>query len=111
MTTFLLRIEDPDQARGEEPSLSFAGQTNEGLAEALSDALRTPALFERWRQLQEDPDEIDASLGAVDPAAQVEAQSKGSRHYLEVRTRLPHAVLKQRLDWLVGRHWSLRDVR
>lgn len=111
MTTFLLRIEDPNQARGDEPSLSFSGQTNEGLAEALSDALRTPVLFERWRVLQEEPDEVDPGLGAVDDQAQVRAQSKGSRYYLEVRTSLPHALLKQRLDWLIGHHWSLRDVR
>ena len=111
MTTFLLRIEDPESSRGEEPSLSFDGRTNASLATALADALRSPALFQRWLALQEEPDEVDESLGAVDAAAQVTASEEGSRHYLEVQTRLPHALVSQRLNWLIGSHWTLRDVR
>jgi hypothetical protein len=111
MTTFLIKIDNPDQARGPEPALAFAGLTITSLAEELGAALRTPALFERWRQLQDEPDEVDPALGSTDPTSTVVGKDEGSRHYLEVQTTLPHALLSHRLNMLVGPNWTLRDVR
>ncbi len=111
MTNFLIRIEDPEHSRGPEPSLAFDGLTITSLAEDVGDALRTPALFERWRALQEEPDEVDPALGEVDPASTVVSKNEGSRHYLEVSTTLPHALLSHRLNMLIGPNWSLRNVR
>jgi hypothetical protein len=111
MTTFLLRIDQPEHARGTEPALAFDGLTIESLAAALLAALRSPNLFERWRALQEEPDEVDPGLGLLDPEAQVSGRDEGSRHYLEVSTTLPHALLSHRLNMLIGANWTLRDVR
>ena len=111
MTTFLLRIDQPERARGNEPVLAFHGLTIQSLATEMLEALRSPALFERWRALQEEPDDVDPGLADVDPQAQVDAIDEGSRHYLEVSTSLPHALLSHRLNMLIGPNWTLRDVR
>ena len=108
---YLLRIDDFSAAHGSDPDLAFAGASPEALAAALTDALRTPALFERWRGKQDEPDQVPAALGATDTTASVHATQQDLHVELEVRTRLPHALLKQRLDWLIGTHWTLRDVR
>ena len=108
---YLLHIDDFSAARGSDPGLAFAGASPAALAAALTDALRTPVLFERWRARQDDPDAVPAALGAIDAAASVSATQQDLHVEIEVRTRLPHALLKQRLDWLIGAHWTLRDVR
>ena len=108
---YLLRIDDFAAAHGADPELAFAGASPEALVAALTDALRTPALFERWRGKQDEPDQVPAALGATDATASVHAAQHDLHVELEVRTRLPHALLKQRLDWLIGAHWTLRDVR
>ena len=108
---YLLHIDDFAAARGADPDLGFSGASPAALATALTDALRTPALFERWRARQDDPDAVPAELGATDADASVRATQQDLHVEVEVRTRLPHALLKQRLDWLIGAHWTLRDVR
>ena len=76
----------------------------------LEAALREPALWERWRAMQETPDDVDPASGALDPAATVSGSLEAQRSELIVTTILPHAILKHRLDLLIGSHWKLRDV-
>lgn len=104
-------IEDLLRARGDDPAFAFAGKSPDAFATALQQALREPSLFHRWRAAQPDPDAVDDTLGACDPAAAVDAQQADLHTDVEIVTSLPHAVLKHRLALLVGRHWTLRDVR
>lgn len=111
MTVFHLRLPDPAQARGSDPSLSFRAHGADGFAEELQQALASDRLFERWRLMQDDPDEVDPALAEVDPDAEVEGEQADLSVLLRVRTRLSSRVLRQRLRWLAGNHWELRDVR
>ena len=108
---YLIRLPDPAAARGEDPALAFRSDGAEGLAAELEAALRTPALFERWRALQDEPDDVDESLGVADPAARV----TGAQHDLAIElvasTALPGSVFRHRMRLLAGSHWELRDVR
>ncbi len=108
---FYISIDDLTRARGEHASLSFTGDSPASLAAALQAALREPALWQRWRDLQDDPDEVDPSTGATDPSASVTGELVDSRGELVVTTSLPHAIVKHRLDLLAGRSWTLRDVK
>lgn len=109
-TRYHLRLPDPALARGSVASLSFQSSGADGLAGELQAALRSSALFERWRDLQEDPDGVDASLAAVDPAAVVTGEQTDLSVRLQATTVLPGAVFKHRLRLLAGSHWELRDV-
>jgi hypothetical protein len=108
---FYLSIDDLAHARGAIGALSFQGDSPESFAAALQSALRDSALFERWRAMQPDPDAIDPGLGATDPAATVTAKQSDLHADAQVATRLPHAILRHRLNLLVGAHWTLRDVK
>ncbi len=108
---YYLGIDDLAAARGEDPDLAFDGVSPGALADTLQEALRTPALFERWRGRQADPEAVDRSLAETDPDARVQARQADLKVDLEVETRLPMRVLRHRLDLLLGRHWTLRDVR
>ena len=108
---YQIRLPDPAQARGSEPALAFTAHGADAFAEQLQDALRTPALFERWRALQDEPDEVDESLGAADPAARVTGAQKDLKIELEASTTLPGAVFRHRMKLLAGSHWQLADVR
>src|SRR3546814_21052577 len=79
------------------------------MARELQDALRTPALFERWRATQDDPDEVDPALGATDPTATVEGRQADLHIDLIVVTSISGAVFKQSLRLLAGSAWVLRD--
>ena len=105
-----LTLSDPERARGADPALAFRSQGAESMAQELQDALRTTALFERWRAAQDDPDEVDPALGATDPAATVEGRQDDLHIDLIVVTSIPGAVFKQRLRLLAGSAWELRDV-
>lgn len=109
--TYYFSIADFAAARGDDPDLAFEGHSPEALATALQQALRTPDLFERWRQKQEDPERVDKSLAAVDAQADVHAEQADLKVDLQVKTDLPMRVLRQRLELLVGNHWRLHDVR
>lgn len=109
-TRYYLRLPDPRLARGPDPDLAFHSQGAEGLAAELQQALRTPALFERWRDRQEDPDAVDPGLGAIDPEAQVRGEQHDLHIDLVATTSLPGGVFKQRLRLLAGSGWQLRDV-
>ncbi|MET0289788.1 MAG: hypothetical protein ABW178_09195 [Pseudoxanthomonas sp.] len=108
---YFISLPDPAKARGSESALSFTAQGAEGFAEQLQDALRTPTLFERWRGQQADPDEVDPALGVTDAGASVTGQQDDLHVDLVVSTSLPSEILKQRLRWLAGSGWQLRDVR
>lgn len=100
----------PDPARGGDADLAFKSQGADGLATELQDALRSDGLFQRWRLQQEDPDEVDAALGASDPNATVRGEQHDLHIDLIVITSLPSPVLRQRLGLLAGSGWQLRDV-
>ncbi len=110
MPRYLIRLPDPTRARGTEPALSFTANGAAAFAEQLQEALATPALFERWRAMQNEPEEVDPALGATDPGAQVSGQQQDLHIELVADTRIPGEILRQRLRWLAGSHWELRDV-
>ena len=110
-TRYYLRLPDPALARGDDADLAFRSEGAEGLAAEFQQALRTPVLFERWRAKQDEPDEIDPSLGATDPAAIVTGEDKHLDVWLVATTSLPGPVFKQRMRWLAGSHWQLSDVK
>lgn len=107
---YQIRLPDPAQARGSEPSLSFSAHGAEGLAAQLQDALRTQGLFERWRALQADPDDVDPALGATDPQALVSGEQRDLSIDLVASTSIPGDILKHRLRLLAGSRWELRNV-
>lgn len=109
-TRYYISLPDAARARGTTPELSFTAQGAEDFAEELQAALRSDALFERWRKLQPDPDEVDAAFGATDPSATVVGKQDDLHIDLVVTTSLPGAVFKQRLRLLAGSGWELRDV-
>ena len=107
---YYLSIPDTSQLDQAGP-FAFRSRGAEGLADELRHALRTDVLFERWRAAQEDPDAVDPSLGATDPAAEVHAEQRDLHIDLVVSTRLPGSLLKERLRLLAGAHWRLSDVK
>ena len=108
---YYLSIDDLARARGSIDELSFKGGSPENFAAQLQAALREPALWQRWRAMQADPDAIDPGLGASDPAATVTATQSDLHCDAQVTTALPHTLLKHRLGLLIGPHWKLRDVK
>jgi len=107
---YFFTIDDLAHARGDSPALSFDGGPPESFAATLQKALREPALFDRWRAMQDDPDGVDPGLGATDPHATVEAQQADIHADVIVRSTLPHAIIKHRMTVLIGPHFTLRDV-
>jgi hypothetical protein len=108
---YYLSIADLAHARGAEPSLSYDGAGPDDFAAALQNAVRTPELFERWRAMQDDPDEVDSALGVTDPAATVSARVSDLRIDVDLVTELPMSIVRQRLNLLIGPNWQLRDMR
>jgi hypothetical protein len=106
-----ISLPDPSKARGNDPDLSFHSQGAAGFAEELQDALRSGALFERWKAKQPDPDAVEVQWGVTDPDATVTGEQKDLRINLVATTRIDSDVFKQRLRLLAGHHWELRDVR
>ncbi len=109
-TRYYISLPDPARARGADPGLSFDAHGAEEFAAQLQDALRTTALFERWRARQEDPDGVDPSYGATDPDASVVGRQDDLHVVLVVTSTIPGNVLKHRLRLLAGSSWELRDV-
>lgn len=107
---YYISLPNPDRARGSDADLSFTAHGADEFAAQLQDALRTDGLFERWRARQDDPDDVDQSLGLVDPAAQVTGEQDDLRIGLVATTSIPGQVLKHRLRLLSGSAWELRDV-
>lgn len=109
--TYTIALPDPAQARGPDPALAFSASGADGMAGQLQQALRSDALFQRWCDLQDDPDDVDPLLGATDTHAEVRGEQDDLRILLRVTTSLPSVVIKHRLQLLAGTGWELRDVR
>lgn len=109
-TRYYIHLPDARRARGTDAELSFTAVSAEGFAEELQQALRSDTLFERWRLKQEEPDEIDPALGATDPEAIVTGRQEDLRMELIATTELSGQLLQQRLRWLAGSAWELRNV-
>lgn len=109
-TRYHLTLPDPGLARGTEPSLSFQAAGADTFAEELARALRDPAWIGKWRAMQDDPDEVDEGVLAVDPGATVTGQQRSLKIDLTVTTSLPGTILRHRMGMLAGNHWQLRDV-
>ncbi|MHB1271924.1 MAG: hypothetical protein ACYCZD_03995 [Rhodanobacter sp.] len=108
---YYLSIADLAQARGADPRFAYDGAGPNDFATALQGALRDGSVFERWRAAQPEPDAVDASLGATDPAAQVQAKVADLHTEVDLLTDLPMSVVRQRLYLLIGSAWQLRDLR
>lgn len=109
-TCYYLSLPDPARARGRDPAFAFRAQGAEALAAELQDALRSDALFQRWRAAQDDPDAVDPALGATDPLAHVRSEQHDLHIDLITTTAIPGSVLRQRLRLLAGDGWQLKDV-
>ena len=108
---YYLSVDDIRHARGGDPGLAWQGSSPDDLAAALQEALRGTGLFERWRAMQPDPDEVDMSLAATDPQATAGARVADLRVDVDLVTDLPMRVVRPRLNWLIGPSWKLRDMR
>lgn len=107
---YYISLNNPSGARGSDPAFSFRAHGAEEFAAELQHALRGTEFFERWRQAQSEPDEVDPALGASDPAATVSGQQSDLQINLVVVTSLPGNLLKHRMRLLAGSAWELRDV-
>ncbi|OOG49530.1 hypothetical protein [Rhodanobacter sp. C01] len=108
---YYLSIADLAHARGADPRFTYDGAGPNDFAAALQQSLRDDGLFQRWRAAQPDPDAVDASLGATDPAAQVGAKVVDLHTEVDLVTELPMSVVRHRLYLLIGAAWQLRDMR
>ncbi|MCP1376125.1 hypothetical protein [Dyella lutea] len=109
---YYLSIDDLAHARGPIAELAYDGAGPNDFAAALREALQTPALFERWRAMQSEPDEVDPALGETDPAATVRAVLGDIlRVDVDLVTSLPMSVVRHRMNLLIGANWTLRDMR
>jgi hypothetical protein len=108
---YYLTLPDPARARGSDPDLAFHANGADAFAEQLQAALRTDALFERWRAKESDPDSVDPALAVTDPDAVVTGRQRDLNIDLIAETSIPGNVLKQRMRVLAGSGWSLTDVR
>ena len=110
-TRYYIRLTDPANARGSDAGLAFKSDGAEGFASELEDALRTSVLFDRWKAKQEEPDEVDQSLAAIDLNSTVTATHKDLQIDLVVVTSVPGSVFKHRMKLLAGSHWQLSDIK
>jgi hypothetical protein len=108
---YYLQISDLAHARGTQPELSYDGAGPGDFAAALQEALRSPLLFQRWRAMQPEPDDVDERVGVTDQLASVSAKVADLHTDVEVISDLPMSILRQRLNWLIGANWKLHDVR
>lgn len=109
---YYLSIDDLSHAHGPIAELAYDGAGPEDFADALRAALQASSLFERWRAMQEEPDEVDPALGAVDPEATVQAKVDDMQRVdVDLVTSLPMSIVRHRLNLLIGANWTLRDMR
>lgn len=105
-----LTLADPAAARGADAALSFRANGADAFAAELQDALRTRRLFDAWRAQQEEPDEVDETLGAIDPSATVAGSQRDLKIDLLATTALSGNILRHRMRLLAGNGWALHDV-
>src|SRR5688572_9332253 len=109
-TRYYISLPDPEAARGSDAAFAFNAHGADEFAAQLQQALRSDGLFQRWRDAQEDPDEVDAALGATDLQATVGGLQDHLRIDMVITTSIPGSVFKHRLRLLAGSGWELRDV-
>ena len=109
-TRYLIRVPDTDKARAS-GDYALRAQGPEGIAEEVQAALRSDALFARWRDAQVEPDEVDPALGIVDPTARVTGEQRDLGIDLTGVDSISSPIRKHRLRLLAGGAWELRDVR
>lgn len=107
---YFITLPDPAAARGSDPDLASSAHGADAFAREVQDALTSPVLFERWRDKQDEPDDVDPRLGEIDPSASVRGEQSDLKIDLVIETTLPGNILQQRLRWLMGNAWRLRDV-
>lgn len=108
-TRYYIRLPEPAKARGSDADLAFKSEGAEGFASELEDALRSTVLFDRWKAKQQEPDEVDQSLAAVDLNSTVTATHKDLEIDLVVVTSVPGAVFKHRMKLLAGSAFAIRS--
>jgi hypothetical protein len=108
---YYLSIADLSHAHGDDPRFAYDGAGPGDFAAALQQALRDDDLFQRWRAAQPDPDAVDGTLAASDPAAHVTATVADLHVDVTLTTDLPMSVVRHRLYLLVGGAWQLHDMR
>lgn len=108
---YYISIANLAQAHGDDPRFAWDGAGPDHFAQTLQQALREDGLFQRWRAAQPDPDAVESSLGANDPAAQVIARVADLHTDVDLLTDLPMSVVRHRLSLLIGAAWQLRDMR
>lgn len=109
-TRYFISLPDGTAARGADAAFAFTAHGPEEFAAQLQEALRAPALFDRWRSTQPEPEDVDPGLGAIDPQATVSGQQRDLAIDLVLITSLPGDVVRHRLRLLAGGGWQLRDV-
>lgn len=109
-TRYHITLPIPEQARGDDPDLSFRAVGADRFAEELQKALRDCDLVDCWRAKQPDPEAVDEVLCQTDPLAAVIGEQRHLKIDLTVTTTLPGQVLRERMRWLAGSSWQLRDV-
>lgn len=107
---YYISLKNPEKARGSDAAFGFTAHGAGEFAAQLQEALRSDALFRRWRDAQPDPESVDAGLGASDPAATVAGEQHDLQIDLIAVTSIPGSVFKHRLRLLAGNAWELRDV-
>lgn len=110
---FYITLPDPENARGTQASLSFSARGLEGVAEQLQRALADRRYVEDWLAgMDEDEiDQIDPALLAVDAKAKVSGKLHGLGFMLIADTSLNGTAFKHRMRLLAGSHWQLVDVK
>ncbi len=111
MTRYYVRIEDISLARGSEPAFAWTGNAPQHLAQTLERALREPDFILRWRDAQDAPEDVSPAWLIDDPDARVSVDARAHRVEMLITTKLLHRIWAQRLNLLIGAHWTLGDVK
>jgi hypothetical protein len=111
MTRYYIRVDDLAQARGSDPTFAWTGKSPQDLAQTLERALREPDLMLRWRDAQDEPEDVSPVWLAVDPEARVGIEDRAHHVEMLITTKLLQRLWAQRLDLLIGAHWTLGDVQ
>jgi hypothetical protein len=110
---FYITLPDPEHARGGNAAVSFTAKGVDAFAEQLQHALSDRRFVEDWLAgMDEDEvDQIDPALLAIDAKAKVSGKLHGLGFMLVADTVLNGAAFKHRMRLLAGSHWQLVDVK
>lgn len=110
---FYITLPDPEHARGGNAAVSFTAKGVDAFAEQLQHALSDRRFVEDGLAgMDEDEvDQIDPALLAIDAKAKVSGKLHGLGFMLVADTVLNGAAFKHRMRLLAGSHWQLVDVK